>query len=138
MTTSLVHVASVFRDLYPRAGERIKQWVVDERKLYEREQATCPRIFLAAHSDNTGALCRNVGPTLWIDADRHDCCCACDEVAAFAAAHPDVAAWLIDRATWPTSCADRSVLSDEIAPDIHLTAHPTLKAFAAAPRSEGE
>lgn len=121
-------VSALFRDMYPRAGERIKQWVVDQRKQTEWGQATCPRVGIAGHNDNTGDWCRNSGAgARWIDMEGHDCCGECNDMAEHTRMRPDIVAWLAERDARPKPTSDRTLLSDEIAPDIALTDHPMLR-----------
>lgn len=126
--SSLSTFDSLYKDLYPRSGDRIKQWVVDSRNEREWVMATCPRIPVAAHNDNTGLDCRNVGSAIWMDL-AHDCCEHCCDLHDALAARPDVVAWLTEHAARPPGCTDRSVLSDEIAPDMGKMGHPLFEAM---------
>lgn len=118
---------AAMKDRYPLPGTRIKQYVVDERKDMAWERATCPRVPVAAHDDNTGAQCREAGDVLWRDLSHHDCCGICNDLAEANAGRADVAAWLAERESRPKPCADRSQLSEEIAPDFTLRDSPMLK-----------
>ncbi len=126
MTSTTISVDALFKDMYPRAGERIKQWVVDMRRERAWEVATCPHVDVPDHKDNTGADCRNVGASIWVDLEKHDCCHDCEDLAAALRLRPDVAAWLA-RTDRPAVTRDRSVLSDEIAEDVTLRDHPLFR-----------
>lgn len=122
----MVSVGALFKDMYPRAGERIKQWVVDQRKQHEWEQATCPWVDIAEHDDNTGVWCHNSGRARWVDMAEHHCCHACGDMAEHTRMRLDIVAWKAERAARPLVCSDRSVLSDEIAADPTAREHPLL------------
>ncbi len=133
MTSTSVSVTHLFKDLYPRAGDRIKQWVIDSRRERAWDLETCPSVSLPPHKDNTDADCRNVPSAVWIDLAQHDCCHECNDVAeAMEVNEPAVVAWLAERARRPPICADRAALSDEIAEDYSLRGHPLL-AFTRKP-----
>ena len=106
------------KDVYPRPGTRIKQWVVDARREQQWERDTCPRIVMNDHEDNTGAPCRNCyGSVPWTYLD-HDCCQICGDEHERIRMRPDVQAWLTERAARPAIEPDHSKLSDEIEPDL--------------------
>lgn len=125
MPTTSVSLTSTFRDLYPGAGTRLKQWVVDLRKRIEWERETCPRVDVAEHDDNCGSSCRNVGGAPWTHL-AHDCCEVCCDLHEATAQRPDVVAWLAERDALPPMCTDRDKLSDEVEPDHMLRNHPLL------------
>jgi hypothetical protein len=116
--------AAAMRDLFPRPGARIKQWVVELHREITWEHAACPRVFVAQHDDNTGARCRNVDATPWTYLN-HDCCNTCSDLHEAAAVWPDVEAWRALRSERPPlTCDDRDALSDEVLPDFE--AHPRI------------
>lgn len=51
MTASTESTDSLFKDIYPRPGERIKQWVVDVRREDAWARETCPRFTMDPHND---------------------------------------------------------------------------------------
>jgi hypothetical protein len=117
---------AALRDRYPRPGERIKQYVIDERREDAWERATCPRFTPAEHDDNTDSVCRNSEtrvPWTWLD---HDCCYFCGDLHQRYRATPEVTQWLAAKAARVPICADETKLSDEIAPDVALAPHPML------------
>ena len=119
MTSTTVSVDSLFKDLFPIPGTRIKQWVVDSRRARQWDVETCPRVTLLPHRDNTDLDCRNVPSAIWIDLAQHDCCGHCNDIAeTMETSDPAVVAWLAERAARPPGCTDRTVLSDEIAEDV--------------------
>lgn len=126
---NVTSLRETMRDFYPRAGERLKQYVVDMRRENAWESATCPRVDLAGHEDNTGARCRNEGPTLWTHLD-HDCCETCGRRHIFERSRSDITAWIVLRDARPPIEADHANLSDEIEPDRSLEPHPMLAMFA--------
>lgn len=126
MMSTTASVDSLLKDLYPRAGERIKQWVVDDRRAREWVRQTCPRLEVPTHEDNCGSECRNTGSALWVDLN-HDSCHDCGELMDATRDRPDVAAWRADCDARPKSCADRAKLSDEIEPNRALALHPFLE-----------
>jgi hypothetical protein len=123
---TLTSMNDIFKDMYPQAGTRIKQWVVDQRKEREWVVATCPTVRMSEHEDNTGMSCRNVGRPIWDDL-AHDCCIVCNVAMDATSGRADVVAWHTERAKRLPACTDRSVLSDEIAPDVSLREHPVFK-----------
>lgn len=127
-TTTLESVTATIKDMYPRPGERIKQWVVDAQREYQWELETCPRFFVHRHIDNTGLECRNAGPTPWIHLN-HDCCYTCGDMHGLFSVRPETVEWVHEKAKRPPIETDRSKLSDEIAPDTSMTEHPMLAAF---------
>lgn len=127
-TMNVTAFDAVMRDVYPRPGERIKQWVVDTGREQAWERETCPIVTVPDHRDNTGAECRNCGSSAWIYLS-HDCCYVCNDQREATATRPDVVAWLAERAARPPIERDHKKLSDEIAPDLSLTAHPTIDAM---------
>jgi hypothetical protein len=144
MTATTSSFNALMKDLYPIPGERIKQWVVDQRRERDWTVATCPRVEVPPHIDNCtpdgysyeldaeygppigGYIpCRNVGSTIWADLD-HDSCYVCGDLHVATRARPDIAAWLEVQAARPRCCTDRSQLSDEIAPNLALADSPVL------------
>lgn len=118
MPSASVSMDRTFKDLYPGAGTRLKQWVVDLRKRLDWERETCPWIDNEAHRDNTGAECRNSGTAQWVHLEQHDCCGECNDLAEVTKEHrASVRDWLAAREALPPMCTDRDKLSDEIEPD---------------------
>lgn len=116
--------AGAMRDLSPRPGERLKQWVVELHREVTWEHLTCPRVFVAQHADNTGARCRNIDATPWTYLN-HDCCDTCSDLHDATAVRPDVEAWRTLRSERPPrACDDREALSDEVQPDFEV--HPRI------------
>jgi hypothetical protein len=113
---SLTAVDAIFKDRYATPGTFLKRYVVEERQLREWERATCPRVEVLDHDDNTGTGCRNVGDRPWVHLD-HDCCLVCNDLQAATASRPDVSAWCALKAERPPITTDREALSDEIAPE---------------------
>jgi hypothetical protein len=118
----MVSVDAILGDMYAAPGTRLKQWVVDMRREHAWQDETCPRVFVVAHTDNTGDLCRNNGQTRWYEIDEHDCCTHCSTFAKLTEYR--VSEWLFERARRPPICADREKLSDEIQEDISLRENP--------------
>lgn len=58
------------------------------------EAATCPRVEIAEHNDNTGARCRHSGGAPWAHLDDHDACMLCNDRAAATALRADVLDWI--------------------------------------------
>lgn len=109
-----------WRDLHPRPGERIKQYVVDLRKEREWALGTCPRIEVAEHADNSGATCRNVGSARWIDLDV-DGCSTCSNLCNSQRYRSDIAVWRVQADERFGETSDRTALSDEVAGDPLVT-----------------
>lgn len=124
--TSSSSLQSVMKDLYPGAGTRIKQYVVDLRNERAWAVATCPHVDVPEHRDNTDAHCRNVGSPIWQDLD-HDCCYFCGDLQASTRDRADIAAWRDEASKRPRPCGDRSQLSDEVQSDYALLEHPFWK-----------
>lgn len=114
----------LLKDMYPRPGDRIKQWVVDERREDKWERETCPKVVVSSHRDNTDAECRNAGAMPWTWLEGHDCCYTCNDLAESLKSREDIAAWLAEKAARPPIEQDRTKFSDEIAEDIAARAHP--------------
>lgn len=123
----LVSWDSMLKDYYPRPGERIKQYVVDQRRLDQWVSRTSPRFIIEAHDDNCGSQCRNFGPTRYMDLRIHDCCNVCNDLAGAMASSPEVIAWQEELKKQPQPCDDRTKLSNEIAPSLSLRKHPTMR-----------
>jgi len=126
MTSDTVTVNALYKDLYPAAGTRIKQWVVEMGRESAWERETCPRVDVPSHNDNCGGGCRNVGSTQWMHLN-HDSCYDCNDLQDATRERPDVVAWLAERAKRPPITTDREALSEEIAPDWSLTEHPMFR-----------
>lgn len=125
---NITSVAALYKDMYPRPGDRIKQWVVDVRREDAWERETCPRVFVPKHDDNTGLECRNEGPTIWTYL-AHDCCSTCCEMHEHAGEQPEIQAWLEEKSKRPPIEKDRTKLSDVIQEDYSLRPHPMLREF---------
>lgn len=124
---TLTDMNALLKDMFPRPGERVKQWVVDTRREHAWESATSPRFKVVWHLDNTGIECRNsASDAPWSDLD-HDCCYFCGDLHEHARELPSVQAWLAEKAKRPPIEQDRTKLSDEIAPDPRLASHPALR-----------
>lgn len=116
--------AAAMRDLSPRHGERIKQWVVELHREVTWEHLTCPRVFVPQHDDNTAARCRNADATPWTYLN-HDYCDTCSDLHEATAVRPDVEAWRALRSERPPiACDDREALSDAVQPDFEV--HPRI------------
>lgn len=127
MSSRLASVDAAYRDMYPRAGDRIKQWVIDRRREDAWEGETCPRFAIAEH-DDTGMPCSNGGrASTWMTLNYHGSCSTCGVLATANRDTPEMVAWFAERAARPPITADRSALSDEIAPDLSLRDHPLFK-----------
>jgi hypothetical protein len=123
----------VLKDMYPRPGDRIKQWVVDAGREEKWERETCPRIAMERHDDNTGTECSNsqgTVPWTWLD---HHCCYICGDLHEATRSLPTIEAWLAEKAKRPPIESDRSKYSDEIAPDPMAAVHPYLKSLKGTP-----
>ncbi len=133
--------AAMLKDYYPQPGERIKQYVVDERRVHAWERETCPMLNVPLHYedvDDTEATsghvveCPSVGETSWLTIQARATSCRFCEGFMFAASGlPAVVDWFAERASYVAEhpiCADRSQLSDEIAPDLGAMGdHPLLR-----------
>lgn len=138
--------SAALRDIYPTPGTRIKQWVVDENRESDWVRATCPVVDVPLHTDNCVGdgleserdaeygppmgtyedrrlYCRNYGVTLWTYLN-HDSCYTCGDLHEATADRPDIAAWRVLRDARPPITTDRSLLSDEIAPELHMAENP--------------
>lgn len=127
--SDLETIDSALKDRYPAPGTRIKQYVVDERKQAEWDRQTCPMIPVDSHLDNEGFGCCS-GQVLWIDL-RDYCCNTCDAIKGKTYDSAIMRLWVAERAKQPPICANRTLLSDEIAPEWATMnrEHPLLKAF---------
>lgn len=133
--SDLTSFDAAMRDLYPSPGTRVKQWVVDEYKLSAWVRATCPLVKVWPHRDNTGSWCRHGGPSdsdgdmsAWLHLSHHDCCYWCGNLAEATESRPDIAKWRAEYTERKLMvCIDRDKLSDEIAEDMSLFAHPLLE-----------
>lgn len=114
----------MLRDHYATPGTRLKQYVVDSRREYAWERETCPKVFVFAHTDNTGASCRNSGQQTPFAYLNHDCCHPCNDFAELIKERDEIRAWLAEKAARPPICEDREKLSDEIEPDRSFAANP--------------
>jgi hypothetical protein len=127
MTATIVSIDSLLKDMYPLPGQRIKQWVVDQRREDDWECETCPKIDIVSHEDNTGTTCRNVGPLPWTFLD-HDCCYTCGELHEATRTLAVVQEWLAEKAKRPPIEQDRAKFSEEVQADFGPVAcHPLLK-----------
>lgn len=71
----------MMKDLFPKPGEPMKQWVLDARAARRELERTGKRVAVPPHRDNTDIDCRNVGDaTLVYDLEHHDCCHVCNEL----------------------------------------------------------
>jgi hypothetical protein len=129
VTATITSMDSLFKDMYPRAGDRIKQWVVDQRREYDWERETCPRFSVPEHEDNTGAVCRNSNDKVPWTYLNHDCCHDCGDYLEDLRETPSVQAWLDEKAKRPPIEQDRTKYSDEIAEDVMMQDHPILRAM---------
>lgn len=125
---TVTSVTSLYKDLYPRPGTRIKQWVIDDRAVDAWERETCPQFPVDAHDGGDGITCPSCGPTLWIDL-RHAECDTCSTLADKLRERPEVVTWCAEQAVRRAAItADHSLLSDEIAPPlVDISEHPFLK-----------
>lgn len=63
----------------------VPAWVAERAEI----ERTGQRVRVAAHDDNTGMNCRNVGPaTLVEDMRNHDCCYLCNDAVEHAPTCP--------------------------------------------------
>ena len=125
MTVTMRSFDQTLRDMFPRPGERIKQYVVDLRARDEWEDKTCPRFQVDAHDDNTGTECRNRDDTQWRHL-AHDCCSVCDELHEKHSRSAQVIAWHATQTDLPPIEADRTKLSDQVQEDRSRAEHPVL------------
>lgn len=124
--TTISSFDSAMKDLHPRVGDRIKQWVIDSRREAHWDRETCPRVNMDPHDDNTGTLCSNVGEVLWRNLDHH-CCHFCGEWYQRGRELRSVKAWLAEKAKRPPIEADRAKFSNQIEPErSELGLHPLL------------
>jgi hypothetical protein len=127
VTATITSVSSTMKDFFPLPGTRIKQYVVDTRREHAWERETSPRIDVPEHDDNCGSPCRNIGSAPWPYLD-HDSCHVCGVLHEYTSKQPDVVVWLAMKAKRPPVEADRTKLSDEIAPEWPSMAdHPLAK-----------
>lgn len=126
---NLVSFDAGLKDRYPRPGDRIKQYVVNERLEREWDLATCPKVDAGkSHNDNTDDTCWCSGPTPWIDLFYHPHCSICGENGARSIDRGDIVAWRMAKRERPSPDAcGRDVLSDEIAPDLSLRDNPMFR-----------
>jgi hypothetical protein len=114
----VTNMTDIMKDMYPQAGSRIKQWVVDRRREAKWENETCPVSIVSEHRDNTDAPCRNVPSAIWLALHQHDCCHVCNDQAEHEQQERcDVHNWLVDRKKRPPIEQDETKLSDEVQPD---------------------
>lgn len=114
------------KDIYCAPGTRLKQWVVALRARLDWERETCPYVDdVPVHKDDPGFECSNHGRVQLRILDDHECQ-ACRDIAAANWERPDIAAYLAERErrARADSAIDRSLLSDEIQPDMSLRDHP--------------
>lgn len=124
MSMTIEAFDATLKDMYPRPGDRIKQWVVDLRGEQKWESETCPKFDVADHKDNTGARCRNSGELVPWTYLEHDCCDGCCNMHEYVRESPSVQTWLTEKANRPPIEQDRTKLSNEIAPDPSFTLNP--------------
>lgn len=112
---------------YSEPGARMKLYIVDEQREREWAEQTCPRVRIGLHCDVDGDPCANSGDVPWISLEQNQY--QCDECARayhHGAKLDRVVAWLVERDKRPPICADRTKLSDKIAPSIALANSPIL------------
>jgi hypothetical protein len=122
----MVNMDSLFKDMYAQPGQRLKQWVVDQRRESKWENETCPKVSVPQHDDNTGASCRNGGDAVPWTYLSHDCCGLCEDFGDEAAKRDDVIAWRAEKAKRPPIETDHSKLSDEVQADYGSFSHPLM------------
>lgn len=124
----------IMKDRYPLPGTRIKQYVVDERREEAWADATCPRVLVIPHTrivDDIESGCIE-GHVQWHKLENG--CELCGAVQYATRDLDRVQQWLSLKAARPPICSDRTVLSNEIAPDwTIMSKHPLFKM---APRSK--
>lgn len=121
-STSLSSLDELLHDAHPRAGDRIKLYVVEQRAFYAWEKESCPRFSIPEHEDNTGAVCRNANERVpWAHLE-HACCNDCtDYYRDIFGATPELKAWKQEAdARRAKITTDHSLYSDEIEPDRSL------------------
>lgn len=130
-TLTLISFDATLRDRYPAPGERIKQYVVDERREDAWADATCPTVSVIPHQtknfdgEDVDCVC---GDVQWHRLDNG--CQVCVAVQAATRDIDRVRRWLAEMAARPPICADRDKLSDEVAPEWHFDGHPLLAKLA--------
>ena len=126
MTFDIEAFDRAIRDRYPMPGEKLKQYVVDERREAEWECETCPRFTPAEHEDNTGTECRNSMSSVPWTHLAHDCCYFCNDLGERYEQTPEVQAWLAEKAKRPPIETDETKFSNEVAGDWTTGKHPFL------------
>ncbi len=114
------------KDIYAVPGTRLKQWVVALRDDQEWEREACPSIDdVREHLNDSGSACSNHGRVQWRILDDHECQ-VCRDVSERFASRPDVEAFLRECAARGAkrSAIDRSLVSDEVQPDLSLRDSP--------------
>lgn len=127
---TLISLEAALRDRYPSPGERIKQYVIDERKHREWVDTTCPHVAVVLHRDDKGEWCPTSGDPRWHTIGEHGGCSRCDATKARSASLPAIVEWVALRNMRPPICSDRTLLSDEVAPDVSLDQHLNRRALA--------
>lgn len=119
-------IGESMRDLFPLAGQRIKQWVVEQRREEAWTRATCPVVVVHVHHDDSEALCARSGSDVqWYLLDDHECQ-ECSDLQEATSNQTDVEAWLRVRASRPPITRDHVTMSDEIEGDSALQDNPLL------------
>lgn len=130
-TLTLISFDATVRDRYPVPGERIKQYVVDERRESAWADATCPTVTVIPHQttnvDGEDIDCIS-GDVQWHRLDSG--CLVCTAVQAATREIDRVRRWLAAKGSRPPICSDRDKLSDELAPEWHFDGHPLLAKLA--------
>lgn len=124
---SSTSVTATMKDLYTLPGTRIKQWVVELRRNLAWEDETCPLVFVPEHDNDQGSRCDSSGHTTqWRRLSNHECQ-FCNDLQDATIGRLDVAEWRAVRDSRPKPTEDRDALSEEVAPDLALLDHPTLR-----------
>lgn len=141
MTVTITTVAVYYKDHYPQPGERIKQYVVDERRERAWEEQTAPRFNVDPH-DREGCQLHDDPECEYCKVLTHACPCAgessllelrdadcdvCNALYEKSLSEPRVIAWFAEKAKRPPICEDRTKLSDEVESEHpSLAMHPLL------------
>jgi len=119
---------TAIKDRYPRPGDRIKQYVLDERREAAWANETAPCVYVPEHEDNTGVTCGESGPTPWHHLEMAHCCSICGALAESHRHTQPVDVWIFERSLRPKPCDDKTKLSDDVAPPLSsmTTDHPLV------------